>query len=79
MIRSFIFITLGAVLLGLMVAFGTLLFRWIPLAQTLQPRTPPPVLVSRDWDFWTLEIGSLSEDLLKERKALSERDKELSI
>ena len=76
--RSFAIVALLAALLGLAVAFGTLYVRWIPLAEAVKQQAAASALVSKDWDFWTLEIGTLSEDLLKERLAVRERDKDLS-
>jgi flagellar motility protein MotE (MotC chaperone) len=78
MSRSFAIVAMLAALLGLTAAFVTLFVRWIPLTEAFKKRAVVPVLVSKDWDFWTLEISKLSEDLLKERQAVRERDKDLS-
>jgi flagellar motility protein MotE (MotC chaperone) len=82
MSRSFAIVATLAVLLGLAVAFGTLFVRWIPLAEAFKQRATAsasaPALVPKSWDFWTLEIGKLSEDLLKERQAVHEREKDLA-
>lgn len=78
MSRSFAIAATVAALLGLAVAFGTLFVRWIPLAEAFKLRASAPVLVPKDWDFWTTEIGSLSEDLLKERQAVREKEKDLA-
>ncbi len=77
MSRSFIFVAILAVLFGLAAAFGTLILRWLPLAEALKQKNSTPELVPRDWDFWTTESGTLSEDLRKERQAVRERAKDL--
>jgi flagellar motility protein MotE (MotC chaperone) len=80
MSRPFAIVAVLAALLGLAVALATLFVRWIPLAEALKQRraASAPAIVPKNWDFWTLEIGTLSEDLIKERQAVRDRDKDLS-
>ena len=68
-------------LLGFAVTFGLLFLSWGPLVESLKPPQEPqaPVVTPKNWDFWTLEIGALSEELLKERQALRNRSKDLDI
>jgi hypothetical protein len=66
-----------AAILGFAAAFGTLMLRWSPLIETSKKQPDIPSLKPKDWDFWTLESNSLSEELLKERKLLKERAKDL--
>ena len=82
MSRPFAIAAILAALLGPAVAFGILFIRWIPLAEAFKQRmaasAPAPEPAMKSWNFWTLEIGTLSEDLLKERQAVRDRDKDLS-
>ena len=79
--RNFAIVAALSGLLGFAVAFSLLSMRWTPLVEALQQQrveaAPPPVVVAKNWDFWTLEIGALSEELLKERQALRSRTKDL--
>ena len=75
--RSFILIAILAGLFGLVAAFGTLILRWQHVAGALKQSNVVPELAPRDWDFWTSETGTLSEELRKERLAVAERAKDL--
>jgi flagellar motility protein MotE (MotC chaperone) len=77
MTRSLAIAAILAVLLGLAVSFGTLILCWGPLVEAAKQREAAPTLIPKDWDFWTLESGTLSEELLKERKAVQERANDL--
>ena len=77
MTRSLALAATLAVLLGLAVSFGTVILCWGPLVEAAKQREAVPTLIPKDWDFWTLESGTLSEELLKERKAVQERANDL--
>ena len=49
------------------------------LKQQQQQEEETASFVPKNWDFWTLEIGALSEELVKERQALRDRAKDLDI
>jgi len=82
MTRSLAIAAALSCLLGFAVAFGLLYFRWMPLVESLkqqQQEEETASFVPKNWDFWTLEIGALSEELVKERQALRDRAKDLDI
>ncbi|MEI6035171.1 MAG: hypothetical protein WCS65_12950 [Verrucomicrobiae bacterium] len=77
--RSIAIAAVVAALLGVAVASGILVLRWGSLMEEANERAAVPKLVPRDWDFWTLESGTLSEELLKERQAVRDRGKDLDV
>ena len=81
MSKSLVIAAALSCLLGFAVAFGLLFLSWTPLLESLkqQQEAAAPAVVPKNWDFWTLEIGALSEELLKERQSLRDRSKDLDI
>lgn len=66
-----------AIVVGFATTFGLLVMQW-PRVLSAQPtpqtgRITPP----RDWDFWTLAIQELSEELRLERAAVAARQADL--
>ena len=66
-----------AVVVGFATTFGLLVMQW---PRVLSAKPPPPsgvVTPPRDWDFWTIAIQELSEELRLERAAVAARQADL--
>lgn len=66
-----------ACLLGIGAAVGTLVMRWNKLIELKNAPEKEPEVFANDWNFWTLEISLLSEELRKERESIGKKKAEL--
>ena len=67
-----------AIVIGFATTVGLLVMQW-PRVLSAKPPPPPTGRITppRDWDFWTLAIQELSEELRLERAAVASRQADL--
>ena len=77
MTRSFALVTALAMILGFVTVAVMLQKRWPMLAVVAEEKAEQMRLAPRNWDFWTLEMGALSEELIQEKEAQRIRKQDL--
>lgn len=75
--KSVIILAALACLIGIGAAVGTLVMRWGQLIALKNAPEKELEIPANDWNFWTLEMSVLSEELRKERDAIGKKKAEL--
>lgn len=77
MTKSSVLVVALAMILGFGVGIGLFIKRWNHLLAVVNTPEEELVFVPNDWNFWTLEISNLAEELRVEKEGLALRKSEL--